>query len=262
MKRFSLVLTILCLASFSSMAYAQDKILGGQTVTDADQIGRMTVAVVQMAPGTNTPGNIQGLCSGTLLADDTVLTAAHCIRGHGPDEMRIVFNHNLRRALPDDFRAVTGMKAHPLHIISPLMIRNDVALVHFEGGIKAGYQTAKLLPQGTLVNDGDHVTLAGFGLSSARATDSAGTLRKVNMTVQQANHKRRQVIFDQTDGHGACNGDSGGPAFLEKDGTLYAWGVTSYGTGTSCMDIGVYTNASEYPSWVAHASARLRKKAD
>ena len=262
MKQLQLVSFIACITSLTSMAYAQDKILGGKVVTDADLVGKLTVAVVQMTPGSLSPRDIEGLCSGTLIAQDTVLTAAHCIKGEKPESMRIVFNHNIRAALPGDFRTVTDMKAHPLRVITPLMIRNDVALIHFEGGLKAGYQSAPLLPEGTPVSDGDHVTLAGFGLSSARSSDSAGTLRKVDMTVRQADHKHRQVTFDQTDGHGACNGDSGGPAFLEKEGTLYAWGVTSYGTGSSCTDIGVYTNASEYPSWVKHTTARLRKKAD
>ena len=35
------------------------------------------------------------------------------------------------------------------------------------------------------------------------------------------------MILDQEDGSGACHGDSGGPAFFEKDGKTYLLGVTN-----------------------------------
>ena len=45
-------------------------------------------------------------------------------------------------------------------------------------------------------------------------------------TTVPATFESQFVVTDQTQGSGGCNGDSGGPAFLDLDGTTYQVGVT------------------------------------
>jgi secreted trypsin-like serine protease len=56
---------------------------------------------------------------------------------------------------------------------------------------------------------------------------------------------------------GTCSGDSGGPAYIEKDGQFYLFGITSRGT-YFCDDSGVYTNALSYTKWIQDTMGSLK----
>ncbi len=48
---------------------------------------------------------------------------------------------------------------------------------------------------------------------------------------------------------GTCNGDSGGPNFIARDGTIYVAGITCYGD-LACNLYGVSTNVSAYQDFI------------
>src|SRR4051812_613014 len=65
-----------------------DKIIGGEVVEESDPIAISTVLVINKT----TDGT--AICTGSIIADDLVMTAGHCV---GPDKknMKIVFRRTM-----------------------------------------------------------------------------------------------------------------------------------------------------------------------
>jgi len=49
---------------------------------------------------------------------------------------------------------------------------------------------------------------------------------------------------------GTCFGDSGGPAIIDRGGTLYVAGVTSF-SDNDCVEFGASTRVALYEAWIA-----------
>jgi secreted trypsin-like serine protease len=72
---------------------------------------------------------------------------------------------------------------------------------------------------------------------------------------------KSEMILDQSRGHGACHGDSGGPAFVRQGKKMVLAGVTnrSYPSQApdDCAHRVVYTKVSAYRSWIQKGEAKL-----
>ena len=232
-------------------------IIGGVEVEPQDLIAATTVAIM----GQDDEG--QFLCSGSILDQDLVVTAGHCLGDSGKAALSIYFRANLKGQGP--IVVATGALRPQQYTGGPDASTNmyDIALVHFNGGLPAGYQPVKLLDNANSLRDGEQVTLAGFGVTQADAdsfdTSGAGTLRKVNVNILQAKMPSTEVLLDESHGRGSCNGDSGGPAFVERSGALVLFGVTSRGDG-ACAQEGIYTNIPTHTAWLAQATQSLRQQ--
>lgn len=251
-------LAVLALTTCLSMnAYADDYIIGGTTVAAGDEIAASTVMV--------TDGNF--ICTGSILAADIVVTAAHCTAAKAED-LRIVFS----RQMPDDLTTVSDI-VHPIYNFvanpgwkgenSTGVDQHDIAVIRFKGSLPDGYAPAHLLNPSTALTPGETVTLAGYGITNAQTQAGAGTLRKVDVTLAKKLGKTEEVL-DQTDDAGACHGDSGGPAFVTVDGQLLLWGVTNRGYPNNapddCVHESVYTRITAYTDFINQAAGDLRQQ--
>ncbi|HWU44330.1 MAG TPA: trypsin-like serine protease, partial [Bdellovibrio sp.] len=211
-----------------------------------------TVSLLDTAQGT--------LCTASILSEDVVITAAHCVSGH-PNNMELSFGprsagHDLRRVV--DVAVAAPWARHSREAYD----NGDIALVKFAGGLPPGFKPATLMKSSQRLSDGQTVTLAGFGTSSGEGT-GAGRLRLVDVKIAKADYSKTEVAVDQTKGHGACHGDSGGPAFVQdgkKD--LLLWGVTSRGIDDPhdhCAGEAVYTRIQPYAPWIDKVVQAWRK---
>ena len=147
---------------------------------------------------------------------------------------------------------------------------NDISLLHFDGAAVAGFKFATLASatQADLLKVGSLATLAGYGLSEFKQDPStgetivgkgAGVLRQVSgIQVIDLLPSLEEITFDQSQGHGACHGDSGGPAYLQDPQThvSYLVGVTSRGGG-NCDITAIYTGIIGYAQWIETNSKKL-----
>jgi V8-like Glu-specific endopeptidase len=182
-----------------------EKIINGVQSTDA----RATVNVFS--------------CTGTLIAPDAVLTAAHCAeRDH---------------VILADGRMVEIVEAtpHPDYVGAADWYLNDLMILRLAYAVDLPTAPLGIAELGPAIVQGYGETEHG----------TAGELRE-GLTNIEAFTTTHRVVTDET-GADSCYGDSGGP--LYQDGALV--GVVSTGVGTSreCGHGAIYTSPVAYTDW-------------
>lgn len=251
-------------ASWYSSAYAKPFIVGGVDVLDSDPINQSIVGLLmQTRMGT-------AICTASIIDQDILVTAAHCVsdeRGNPIDasQLLVLFGTDLRK--PREVRKVIGAIAnsHYKEAGGEGKDQGDIAVIRFDGALPIGYGPAKILPKSSKLKAKQVVTLAGYGVTTMEAgvDGGAGTLRKVDTKISDPKFAKTEVLLDQRDGHGACHGDSGGPAYATVGGKQYLFGVTNRGypdVGVDdCLQFSVYTNINAYTKFISASVKELKQ---
>jgi secreted trypsin-like serine protease len=261
-------LIILSLFSFNLFAIDQTPtIVNGVEVTANSLIARTTVMI------TGKYQRFSFTCSGSILAKDLIITAAHCLGPYGDAKITVFFGLNKNK--PGITYKVIKQKMPETYISSSQATydRNDVALLLLEKPIPPNYQPAVLMDDLNLLQNGDVVTLAGYGINvqtmPSRGDGGIGILRSVEQNILEAQYGNTEVLISIKN-KGTCGGDSGGPAILKKDNQFYLFGVASRLTAKDivpgsnptryeCIEEIVYTNILKQLEWLKRAEAELRK---
>jgi V8-like Glu-specific endopeptidase len=240
-----------------SLPYAHALIIGGVEMSGRDPIAKSTTAIFE--PSGNGPGG--ALCTASLISKNTAVTAAHCLQpgGYAPVMLFGSDIHSPKTAQ----RPVVGSVVNPLWGKNKGrgMDQGDIAVVKFGGKLPKGYEPASLDSGADRIQKGETAILAGYGVSNARTHSGAGILRKTAVRVANGRAGKSEMIFDQSHGRGACHGDSGGPAYLERGGKMILAGVTnrSYPSRAAddCGHKVVYTKVAPYRSWIKKSEEDL-----
>lgn len=225
-------------------------IINGKDVEPTDEFAATIVGIYNLESN--------GLCTGSLISESYVLTAAHCMAAN-PLNLRVFFGASLDKIVA--INKVTGA-ANPTVWGTRFKETNDwgdIAIIKIQGELPQGYHPVEILPTDTL-QTGQDTILAGYGLSDGVKKEGSGTLRKTTVKIVNPKHGNTEVSLDQTQGTGACHGDSGGPAYLLTDNGYVLWGVTSRGLEDpqdDCSHYAVYTNAITYQDWIKDARIAL-----
>ncbi|MDQ2094090.1 trypsin-like serine peptidase [Rhodalgimonas zhirmunskyi] len=165
-----------------------------------------------------------GYCSGTLIAPDLVLTAAHCVydkaSGKARDPKRMVFRAGLRDGKAIASRAVAKVVAHPDYDprapIGLEMIRSDAALLRLEHAIPAPIAAPFHVYDGPQPKG--EVSVVSFG----KGRDDALSWQK---SCSILGRQDGVIAFD-------CNvtyGSSGAPVFVRDGGRMRILSLVSSG---------------------------------
>ncbi|QCX78430.1 Trypsin [Streptomyces sp. YIM 121038] len=250
------------LAMVATGAPAAHAIVGGTEVSN-DAYPFM-VAVLDKGPG---PVKDRQFCGGSLIAPDTVMTAAHCLVDDSrkpvkPKSIQTAIGRTvLSNSRQGQIRNVAkgGILVHPRYLQGKDAY--DVAFIQLSKPVR-GISAVKLPTQGTdsLLRPGQKATVAGWGNTDTDLTHQPDRLRQVRVPI--LSHAECRTSYGEYDtklnfcagveGKDSCQGDSGGPIFRKVPGreAPILIGVVSYGEG--CGDQGapgVYTSTSSAKLW-------------
>jgi hypothetical protein len=243
-------LAVICFVVWWSLAAAM---VGGAPPAAPD-VARHVVLIV---------GSRGNSCTGTAIARDLVLIAAHCVLP-GADYKRLTYDAARRPLLQD----ITAVARHPEFDVKAVLahrVTADVALLKLAEALPADMAPATLserLPGAA----GETFMVAGFGVTVRGDGRTGGTLRTATLisTGRPGSLQLRLVdpsTRNQRAGLGACTGDSGAPVFEETGGRRAVVGVVSWSTGPNneggCGGLTGVTPLARYRAWIVGEAHRL-----
>lgn len=256
MNRFSFIAiasVVLSACGLQEQQKSSLNIVGGQVVTSDQAIYKSTASVTLTSGGSVTLNEPISFCTGTLLANKQVVTAASCFREDIIDlmnrgaKLNVVWGSNGLSVLPENSRVVSSYVNHTefrpdeMTKQNPTAPANDIALVNFEGDVPAGFSAATLISPQDVYKPSEAVWIAGYG-STRRDSQETGTLRAAYSKYHSQNAPMKIIHFMSQD-IAACHGDSGSPAFVSRNGVWVLAGLTS---ASNCRNYMRYTDVRGY----------------
>ncbi|EDW59830.1 chymotrypsin-2 [Drosophila virilis] len=209
-------------------------------------------------------GRWRHFCSGSIVSEQHVLTAAHCV-----DKLQVgnlsVLGGTLNWQLDGRHRhRIVAKHVHPLYTMSPRII-NDIALLRISPPFQLQLAEIAAVPLGGGARIGRQmpVRLTGWGSitptsTGAQVPDRLQVLNYQTISNEECVQKGFRVTPNEicalsAPGQGACMGDSGGPLILTASGRpLQLVGIVSYGSATCAQGKpDVYTRVSSFLPYIS-----------
>ena len=191
-------------------------------------------------------------CSGTLITEDVVITAAHCTDGTAASKVAIYVGDEPAADLTSHLYAVSEIWVHPSYDSRRLL--NDISLIRLATPVTEAVTPVPYLPASEGLTSADIGTLINFAGFGETETGSSGVKLQVDGTIDalgcgvsgcpSGGDTATQFSYSQPT-TGPCFGDSGGPAFIYRSAGPYVAGLTSYGDST-CSVYGVSTRVDAF----------------
>ncbi|XP_034514093.1 serine protease 42 [Ailuropoda melanoleuca] len=241
------------------------KILGGKEAEEGKWPWQVSVRI-----------NEKHVCGGSLITQQWVLTAGHCILSRFRYSVKMG-DRSVHREITSVVVPVRNIIIHPqLSVVG--IIQKDLALLQLLYPVNFTMTIQPIcIPQKTFrVEAGTTCWVTGWG----RKEEYGGGLitavlhevdqdiihhEKCNELIQKAMTTKRNIVLEgmlcgyKEAGKDSCQGDSGGPLVCELNATWVQVGIVSWGIGCGRKNYpGVYTEVSFYKDWVIGQLSQAR----
>lgn len=167
----------------NSAKIKNSSIINGTLVADGAPVSASIVGVF------NTSSNY--ICTGTLIAKNVVVTAAHCAPEKA-SHVKIVFSNDIdymlnareQDVLKEFVLSATDFKVSKTWDPNDETTEHntgDIALVKFKGVIPDGFKPSKIVSDDSSIKRGEKITIAGFGVDTVYASKEINPKKYKNL---------------------------------------------------------------------------------
>lgn len=232
------------------------KIIGGKEVPEGGYPECCLIGTI------DSQGSIKWFCSGILVKRGIVLTAAHC---NNENQNYIVALNTINSQLTTNAELIIAKETYP----HPDYKKNNYgfdlcAIVLSKNSTVQPIEIASSEEIGNATSN----TLVGFGHNNLSGTAGFGKKREVDVAIKSIQRSPEQDLsidehkygFNSNlefvaggNGYDSCKGDSGGPAYINVEGTRKLAGITARAAKdkrVNCGDGGIYTRIDKYIDFI------------
>ncbi|KAM7381654.1 hypothetical protein PAMA_012480 [Pampus argenteus] len=254
----SLLLCAALIGQDCGVASLNTKVVGGENAVGGSWPWQVSVHLIAHT------------CGGTLISDEWVLTAAHCIIIKTPGVWTLYFGRVNQTGpnVNEVQRKVSQIIVHPNY--NNTLYNNDVALMKLSSPVNfTDYiRPICLASNSSQFHNSTSCWATGWGKLSKDDLLIPNTLQEVQIPVignkqcscnyvpvPSAKITNNMICAGQ-ENKGVCRGDSGGPLQCKQGSVWIQAGITSFGVPCALADYPeVYARVSEYQTWVTEQVA-------
>jgi secreted trypsin-like serine protease len=212
-------------------------------------------------------------CGASILSNDWMLCAAHCVFGNAAASYSLRAGRHTRTGTNEPNEQISSVRTLiPHESYSSSSLDNDVSLIRLTTALTFNNYVQPVCLTNSEPAAGTDAWLSGWGNVAGTCCD--GKLKQALLPIIArsqcsaalwwgSNITPGMVCAGYADGsQGACNGDSGGPLVVKTGGLFYQVGTVSWGHRTcdAANKPPVFGNVNYYKTWITSKITMVEKE--